>query len=81
MDSIFSQKSQIQNGPFCRIHPVVIFSILDHYIRRPEGDRVIGTLVGSVNEGIIEIKSSFPVPHSEGEQVFFSRMLTVIVGN
>eukprot|EP01112_Ceratiomyxa_fruticulosa_P005039 TRINITY_DN155_c0_g1_i10.p1 TRINITY_DN155_c0_g1~~TRINITY_DN155_c0_g1_i10.p1 ORF type:complete len:294 (+),score=71.66 TRINITY_DN155_c0_g1_i10:155-1036(+) len=56
----------------CRIHPVVIFSILDHYIRRNDGqDRVIGTLLGVPNDGsgILEIRNCFPVPHIEGDQV------------
>jgi len=30
---------------------------------------VIGTLLGVAHEGIVEIKNSFPVPHTEGEQV------------
>jgi translation initiation factor 3 subunit F len=68
MDSIFHTKSQIQTGPFCKIHPVVVFSILDHYIRRPEGNRVIGTLLGSVSEGFVEISNCFPVPFSEGDE-------------
>jgi len=29
---------------------------------------VIGTLVGTNNDGIVEIKNSFPVPHTEGEE-------------
>jgi translation initiation factor 3 subunit F len=55
----------------CHIHPVVIMSILDHYTRKSKnGERVIGTLLGLVSaEGIVEIRSSFPVPHSEGEEV------------
>ncbi|GAM23636.1 hypothetical protein SAMD00019534_068110, partial [Acytostelium subglobosum LB1] len=53
-----------------KIHPVVIFNILDHYIRRNEGqDRVIGTLLGYNNDGVIEIKNCFPVVHSEGDQI------------
>jgi len=51
------------------IHPVVVLSILDHHIRRTEGHRVIGTLLGVNNDGNIEIKACFPVPHTEGEQV------------
>jgi len=32
-----------------RIHPMVVFSILDHFIRKEErGQRVIGTLLGTV---------------------------------
>lgn len=53
-----------------KVHPVVIFNILDHFIRRTEGqDRVIGTLLGVNVEGTIEIRNCFPVPHTEGEQV------------
>jgi len=53
-----------------KVHPVVIFNILDHFIRRnPDEDRVIGTLLGVNVEGAIEIRNCFPVPHTEGEQV------------
>jgi hypothetical protein len=56
-----------------KVHPVVIFNILDHFIRRTEGqDRVIGTLLGVNVEGVIEIRNCFPVPHTEGEQVLFT---------
>ena len=58
--------------PNAKVHPVVLFNILDHYTRRNEGqDRVIGTLLGSVNsDGSVEVKNSFPVPHTESiEQV------------
>jgi hypothetical protein len=55
----------------CHIHPMVVFNILDHHIRRPEADRVIGALLGTISEetGVVEIRNCFPVPHSEGEQV------------
>jgi len=57
-------------SPSCKVHPVVIFNILDHFIRRNEGQpRVIGTLVGINIDGVLEIRNSFPVPHTEGEQV------------
>jgi len=53
-----------------KVHPVVIFNILDHFIRRQEGqDRVVGTLLGVNVEGTIEIRNCFPVPHYEGDQV------------
>lgn len=51
-----------------RVHPVVLFSILDHYTRRPEQQedgRVIGTLLGWVTDKHVEIVNSFAVPHSE----------------
>eukprot|EP01119_Soliformovum_irregulare_P025043 TRINITY_DN914_c0_g1_i1.p1 TRINITY_DN914_c0_g1~~TRINITY_DN914_c0_g1_i1.p1 ORF type:complete len:319 (+),score=71.34 TRINITY_DN914_c0_g1_i1:114-959(+) len=54
----------------CRIHPVVIFNVLDHFIRRNKGQsRVIGSLTGVFAEGVVEIRNSFPVPHTEGDQV------------
>ena len=51
-----------------RVHPLVLFSILDHYTRRPEQQedgRVIGTLLGWVSDNHVEIVNSFAVPHSE----------------
>lgn len=60
------------NSPTAKVHPVVLFNILDHYTRRNEWqERVIGTLLGSVgSDGSVEIKNSFPVPHTESaEQV------------
>lgn len=53
------------------IHPVALFSILDHYLRRTDAqDRVIGTLLGTRTENEIEVRSSFAVLHSEtSEQV------------
>jgi len=48
----------------------VIFGILDHHSRRQDDqDRVIGTLVGYDVDGVIQIRNSFPVLHTEGEQV------------
>ncbi|ORX69188.1 Mov34-domain-containing protein [Linderina pennispora] len=54
----------------CYIHPVVLFSILDHFLRRNDNqERVIGTLLGvrSDDGRIVEIRSSFAVPHFETE--------------
>jgi len=54
----------------CKVHPVVIFSILDHFLRKNEDNyRVIGTLVGNFSENYVEIKNCFPVPHIEGEEI------------
>lgn len=50
------------------IHPVVLFSIVDSYERRNEdAKRVIGTLLGTIDKNIVEIKSSFCVPHNESK--------------
>jgi len=46
-----------------KLHPVVVFSILDHYKRRGEGqDRVVGTLLGEKKGNFVYIKNCFPVP-------------------
>jgi translation initiation factor 3 subunit F len=53
------------------IHPVALFSILDHYLRRnDEQPRVIGTLLGtrSSDNTQIHVRSSFAVLHSENEE-------------
>ena len=54
------------------VHPVALFTILDHYLRRTDAqERVIGTLLGTrADTGEIEVKSAFAVLHSEtAEQV------------
>jgi len=50
------------------VHPVVLFQIADAYERRTMGsDRVIGTLVGSVDKQCVEVTNCFCVPHKEYE--------------
>lgn len=52
-----------------KVHPVVLFSICDAYIRRKEHqDRVIGTLLGVVVDGTIEVKNCYVVPHNESSE-------------
>ncbi|KAJ1818465.1 hypothetical protein GGH91_002051 [Coemansia sp. RSA 2671] len=54
----------------CYVHPVVLFSVLDHYLRRNDNqERVIGTLLGVRSEDgrVVEIRSCFAVPHFETE--------------
>jgi pyrroloquinoline quinone biosynthesis protein B len=49
-----------------KIHPTVIFSIVDSYERRNEKmTRVVGTLLGSNIQGNIEVTDSFVVPHRD----------------
>lgn len=68
----------------CQVHPLVLFSIIDHYSRREEGqERVIGSLLGTVTHGVVEVQACFPVPHTETEEQvavntdFHSTMLTL----
>lgn len=56
-------------GISVRVQPVVLLNICDAFIRRNEGqERVIGTLLGSVGEGIVEVKNSYAVPHNESAE-------------
>ena len=62
MDSLFLD-GEISSST---LNPVVLFSVLDHYMRRVEGQhRVIGTLLGTINNGVVQVVNSFPVPHLE----------------
>jgi len=63
------------------IEPVVIFSILDRYLRRQDVSvGAIGTLLGRIEDGIVSVTNCFTVPHTEENQVavnmtFHSNML------
>jgi len=49
-----------------KIHPNVFFIIVDAFERRStEQHRVIGSLLGSNDNGVVEITNCFCVPHSE----------------
>jgi len=48
------------------VHPVALFSILDHFLRRKDSqERVIGTLLGTRTDNEIEVRNCFAVLHSE----------------
>merc|ERR1712121_21853 len=50
------------------IHPVALFAIIDSYERRNEdAKRVIGTLLGNVDKGVVEVTNCFAVPHNESD--------------
>lgn len=64
-----SSHLHVPGGVEVEVHPVVLFSVVDHYSRREEGQgRVIGTLLGTVTGNKVEIFSCFPVPHTESEE-------------
>ncbi|XP_065060271.1 eukaryotic translation initiation factor 3 subunit F-like [Rhopilema esculentum] len=57
------------------LHPVALFGIVDSYERRKEdAKRVIGTLVGNLDKGVVEVKNCFAVPHQETEDEVFLEM-------
>lgn len=47
------------------VHPLVVFSILDHYNRRADTKRVLGTLLGVKSENAVEITNCFAIRHEE----------------
>jgi len=50
-----------------KIHPTVVFSIIDAYERRNEKlVRVVGTLLGTNIQGNIEVTDCYVVPHRDG---------------
>jgi len=53
-----------------KIHPTVLFTIVDLYERRNEKmTRIVGTLLGTNIQGNIEVTESFQVPHREVDEV------------
>ncbi|KAI9145681.1 eukaryotic translation initiation factor 3, subunit F [Paraphysoderma sedebokerense] len=69
-------------APSTIVSPVVLFSILDHYIRRDGSqEKVVGALLGvrSDDGSMIEIRNSFPIPYSDNNDIFldidFTRLM------
>ena len=47
----------------CSIHPTIVSNILDHFLRRPQGENtVVGTLLGGVDGQLVDIQTCFSVP-------------------
>ena len=68
-------------GISVHIHPVVLFTIVDSYERRQENSkRVIGTLLGSREKGVVEIRSAYAVPHNETEDEVRVSKVTCVGG-
>jgi len=54
--------------PVVRLHATAVYSILNHYIRRNKTQkRVVGTLLGKLLEGNVEVMDCFGIPHEESE--------------
>jgi len=52
----------------CRVHPLAIASILDAFIRRPEGAEMsLGTLMGYIDGTRLVISDAFTVLHKEND--------------
>ncbi|EPQ59173.1 eukaryotic translation initiation factor 3 subunit F [Gloeophyllum trabeum ATCC 11539] len=66
-----THSSQPRTPTLVTLHPVALFSILDHYLRRMDDQaRVIGTLLGVRNDsGEVEVRSSYAVVHNETDEL------------
>ena len=55
-----------------KLHPTVVFSILNNFVRRNDREsRVIGTLLGTIKDGVVEVTEAFGVPHMEKRDELF----------
>ncbi|XP_057328811.1 eukaryotic translation initiation factor 3 subunit F isoform X2 [Microplitis mediator] len=51
-----------------KVHPTALFQIVSAYDRRNSNShRVIGTLLGTVEKGVVEVTNCFCVPHKESD--------------
>jgi len=52
------------------VHPLVLLSVVDHYHRTAKDTkkRVVGMLLGSVSQGVVDITNSFAVPFEEDDK-------------
>jgi 26S proteasome regulatory subunit N8 len=55
------------------MHPIVLLSIVDHYNRvaRDTKKRVVGTLLGEYEKGVLNITNCFAVPFEEDKSIWF----------
>ena len=52
--------------PSVRVPPSVLLAVADAFARRAEGaSRVVGSLLGGVEGGVLCVRAAFAVPHSE----------------
>uniref|UniRef100_F7A5A0 Eukaryotic translation initiation factor 3 subunit F n=2 Tax=Ciona intestinalis TaxID=7719 RepID=F7A5A0_CIOIN len=62
------RRTKMAEGRKVKVHPVVLFSIIDSFERRKEdAKRVIGTLLGTVDANAVTITNTFCVPHTESD--------------
>jgi translation initiation factor 3 subunit F len=52
----------------CKIHPISLFTISDHYVRRNEGQkRANGILLGRLRDNVVEISATIPLARTDAE--------------
>ncbi|KAJ1565321.1 Eukaryotic translation initiation factor 3 subunit F, partial [Nowakowskiella sp. JEL0078] len=84
LPSTYASSTVVSAASFsASIDPVVLFSVLDHYLRRPDSQpRVIGTLLGirsSDDIQEVEVRNSFPLAIVDGhlDVDYFRSMLSL----
>ena len=59
-----------------KLRPTVLLNICDSYVRRSENqERVIGTLLGTIEGTHVEIKDCYAVPFNESQEQVSCRLL------
>eukprot|EP01029_Cantina_marsupialis_P028949 TRINITY_DN778235_c0_g1_i1.p1 TRINITY_DN778235_c0_g1~~TRINITY_DN778235_c0_g1_i1.p1 ORF type:complete len:297 (+),score=79.13 TRINITY_DN778235_c0_g1_i1:52-942(+) len=54
-----------------KVHPVAVFGITEHHLRRKRDQRrVIGTLLGTNDNGVVHVQETFPVSHDNVDGKF-----------
>jgi len=49
------------------IYPIVLLSVVDHFTRLQSDNRVVGTLLGYIENGRVEVTNSYAVPFEEDQ--------------
>ena len=58
-----------------KVHPTVLLNICDAFVRRSENqERVVGTLLGTTEGSVVEIKNCYAVPFNESQEQVRSLM-------
>lgn len=79
MDPLYLAQAENAQAQAVNVHPLVLFSVLDHHIRRDAAqDRVIGALLGTVTGGQVHVTDAFGVYHTKrGEEEVLVRKQTL----
>jgi translation initiation factor 3 subunit F len=79
MNQLFIESTTKDNISEVQLHPVVLFSILDHYLRREEsGEKVIGALLGNIGPGgIVNVTNSFGIFHKATQEEILVKSQTL----
>ena len=60
-----------------KLRPTILLNICDSYVRRSENqERVVGTLLGTIEGATVEIKDCYAVPFNESQEQVIVRSLS-----